>query len=80
MRDKFKIRGLFMFEDGLEGFTEEGVIADTYAGGLATVYWKGVPIEDLYRINCWLERMQPTFLAAKKAKETTKNQAAALAS
>lgn len=68
IRKKIKIRGLFIFEEGFEGFTEDGVIADSYGGGLATVYWKGIPIEDLYRINCWLARMQPKLLAIKKAR------------
>lgn len=64
----FKIKGLFLLQDGFEGFTEDGVIVDAFGGGLVTTYWEGIPIEDLYRIDRWLIRMLPKYLENKKAK------------
>lgn len=42
-----------------EGFTEDGVITDAEGGGLATVSWASLPLEDLFRLAAWLERMLP---------------------
>lgn len=42
-----------------EGFTEEGVITDSYGGGLVTTFWDGMPIEDLFRLQNWMNKMLP---------------------
>lgn len=55
-----------------EGFTEEGVITGGYGHYLETTYWAGIPIEDLYRLNQWMQRMMPKLTAydqQKKAQE-----------
>jgi hypothetical protein len=33
------------------GITQEGIAESAYGGGLLTVYWSGIPIEDLNRIE-----------------------------
>lgn len=72
-----------MVLDTFEGFTDEGVITDGFAGGLVTTYWEGIPIEDLYRLNQWMLRMMPkltVFDQKKKADAKTAAKVAARAS
>ena len=38
------------------GITQEGIAESAYGGGLLTVYWKGIPIEDLYRIERFVSK------------------------
>lgn len=59
---RFKLPGAFVTHE-FEGFTEEGVIADSYGHGLVTTHWKEVPIEDLFRMHKWLTRMLPRLTA-----------------
>lgn len=54
----YKLKGAFIVKE-LEGFTQDGVITDGFAGGLATVAWSCMPIEDLYRLANWLEQWLP---------------------
>lgn len=51
----FKLRGGFVVET-FEGFTEEGVITDGFAGGLVTTYYRGIPLDDLYKLLTFAER------------------------
>ncbi|MDO8416570.1 MAG: hypothetical protein Q7S87_10215 [Agitococcus sp.] len=39
-----------------EGFTSEGVITDGFAGGLSTLNYECMPIEDLFRLHAWVVR------------------------
>ena len=76
-----------MVLDTFEGFTDEGVITDGFAGGLVTTYWEGIPIEDLYRLNQWMLRMMPKLTvfdqqkkaAGKAANRASRNSTAAAA-
>lgn len=73
----YKLKGGFVLQE-FEGFSEDGVITDSYGGGLATVYWGGLPIEDLYRLNQWMLRMLPKLTAYDQAaKEKAKSAARA---
>jgi hypothetical protein len=51
----FKLRGGFVLES-FEGFTEEGVITDSYGGGLATADYRTLPLEDLYKLERFVAR------------------------
>jgi hypothetical protein len=68
LRKKFKLQGALLLHEGFEGFTEEGVIDDSYGHGLSTVFWKGIPIEDLFRLNNWLTRMLPKLTVNDRPK------------
>lgn len=59
-----------------EGFTEEGVITDAFGHGLVTTYWDGIPIEDLYRLNQWMQRMMPKLTAYDQAQKAAAKSAA----
>lgn len=39
-----------------EGFTEAGVILDSYGPGLTTLAWADVPVEDLLQLQRWFYR------------------------
>lgn len=63
-----------------EGFTEDGVIIDAFGHGLVTKDWPAIPIEDLYRLSNWVERMLPKLTAydqlQKKQAKASRNTAA----
>lgn len=64
----YKLRGGFIVQE-IEGFTQDGVIVDSFAGGLKTTAWSCMPIEDLYRLANWIEKWLPklTHTAAAPA-------------
>jgi len=64
-----------MVLDTFEGFTEEGVITDGFAGGLVTTYWNALPIEDLYRLNQWMQRMMPKLTVYDQRKKAAEQAA-----
>lgn len=78
---EYTLKGAFVLER-IMGFTDEGVITDMEGHGLVTTYWDGLPIEDLYRLNQWMQRMLPKLTeydkqqkakakVAKKSQQTT---------
>lgn len=42
--------------ESLEGFTEDGVLIETYSGGCVTGYWEELPLEDLALLKKWLTK------------------------
>lgn len=52
----FKIRGMLI--DEIDGFTEDGVITDS-SYMLTTTYWRGVPLEDLFKIKALAQKLFP---------------------
>jgi hypothetical protein len=51
----FKLNRNFVLTE-FQGFSEEGVITDSFAGGLACTAYESLPLEDLYRLQAWAER------------------------
>jgi hypothetical protein len=51
----FTLRGGFVIQT-FEGFSEEGVIVDSYGGGLVTSDYRGLPLEDLYKLEKFVEK------------------------
>ena len=49
---QFKLRGAFVLRK-FDGFVEDGVALDGYAGGLSTAGYESFPIEDLARLHKW---------------------------
>lgn len=69
LRRSFKLQNALVIED-FEGFTEEGVIGDSYGHGLSVTYWNGIPIEDLFRLSNWMTRMLPKLAVNDQPKAT----------
>lgn len=77
---EYVLPNAFIIEQML-GFSEEGVIVDQYAGGLTTLYFDSLPIEDMFRLENWMIRMLPKLTeydvqskaAAKKASKKPVN-------
>lgn len=56
----YKLRGNVVTE--FSGFTEDNaVIVDAVGGGLHSIDMLGLPVEDLIRLWCWVERNQGKF-------------------
>lgn len=60
----WRINGYVVEE--IEGITEDGAIVDSFCA-IVTCDWGGMPIEDLIKIERWLERMLPTDEKLQKA-------------
>ncbi len=43
--------------EGIDGFVDYGVITDAYGGGLMTIGYDELPIEDLFRIHKFSEKL-----------------------
>jgi len=61
----FSLKGGFVVSE-FEGFTTHGVIVDGFAGGLVTVDYGAMPIEDLFRLHQWALRRFGTAKAKLK--------------
>ncbi|KWT98105.1 MULTISPECIES: hypothetical protein [unclassified Variovorax] len=51
----FVLRGGFVVKEFM-GFVQGGVIVDCANGGLSTLDFGDMPLEDLFRLNVWAER------------------------
>jgi hypothetical protein len=51
----FTLRGGFVIKT-FEGFSEEGLIVDSYGGGLVTSGYLKLPLEDLYKLEKFVEK------------------------
>ena len=69
---KIKLKGGLLLRE-FEGFTEEGAIYDTHGNTLSTMYWKDIPIEDLFRLNKWMTLMLPMLSLNDKATTSSGN-------
>lgn len=58
-----------------EGFTDEGVITGGYGHFMETTYWAGIPIEDLYRLHQWMQRMMPKLTVYDQRKKAAEQAA-----
>lgn len=52
---KYALKGGFVVQQ-FQGFTSRGVVLDIKAGGLTTLDFEQIPIEDLYSLNRWAEQ------------------------
>jgi hypothetical protein len=55
-QELYKIPRPIVVTEGFQGFTKDGIIKDMYAGGMATLTFEQLPLEDLIRIETLLER------------------------
>lgn len=60
-KKSYKLAGYVATE--FEGFAEDGVITDGFAGGLAVLGFDDMPLEDLYALDRWMTRRLPALLA-----------------
>lgn len=51
----FKLPRGFVLKE-FDGFAENGIAIDGYAGALVVLGYEDVPIEDLFRLRIWAER------------------------
>jgi hypothetical protein len=65
LQKTYQLKGGFVIQS-FDGFTEDGVIVDATGYGLATVFWKGIPMEDLFRLTVWLARNSSKLLGPTK--------------
>jgi hypothetical protein len=67
LQELYKIRRVISIpEDGIEGFTSDGIIEDGYGGGMVTGRFEQYALEDLIRLENFLVRMLPRFRDARK--------------
>lgn len=52
---QFKLRDAFLLHS-FDGFTEEGVIVDSFSGGMNSMTYEALPIEDLAKLHTWALR------------------------
>lgn len=52
---RFKLRSAFVAKE-FEGFADDGVITDSYGGGIVTLFYEDIPLEDLFYLRNWAER------------------------
>ncbi len=75
----YRLNGFVLTQ--FDGFTANGVITDATAGGLATVEFDSLPLEDLFKLVSWAKRFLPAHLAVRQAvKRQSKQQAKQLTS